>query len=167
MHITPTFADSYVLIIAAFWWRRIDANIWIPVWEDMNTRMWVLSYDMDQIRSRPWLEPLVEHLCEKHNLENPLKDDDSDACSVLTESSDSDDYESVPRSPVDSDSSSQGNMSSHDSDRRSRSHAINLLEYLWWYVLVYIVISLMLMVFCQVHFISVIHVLIQYSADLA
>jgi hypothetical protein len=120
-------------IIAAIQWQKIHANVWIPVWNDSCTRAWVSITDSAEVRSRPWLEPLVEHLCEEHNLENPLKDSGSQESSVASESSDSDDYEQVSCSTEDDDWSTEGGQSDEsDSGEDARPDAIAFLTDLWY-----------------------------------
>lgn len=132
---TITFLGSDILVTAAIRWRRIHVNMWIPVWTHPCTREWVSCSDMAEVRSRPWLEPLVEDLCEEYNLENPLKDSGSRDGSVVTESDDSEDYEPVPpRVEEDEDFTTDSEASladDEDSDDEARPHAISFLEHLW------------------------------------
>jgi hypothetical protein len=98
---------------------------------------------MAEVRSRLWLEPLVEDLCEEYNLENPLKDSDFRDGSVVTESDDSEDYELVPpqvEEDEDFTTDSEASLADEeDSENEARPHAISFLEHLWyvthlWYV---------------------------------
>jgi hypothetical protein len=99
---------------------------------DPSTRTWVLTSQTPGIRLRAWLEPLVGHLCEEYNLENPLEDG-SQASSIVTESDDSYDYEPIPQSGGnDRNTDSEGSEADYsERDEDTRPDAIAFLEYLW------------------------------------
>lgn len=122
-------------MVAAIVWQKIHINVWIPAWIHCCTRIWVSGSDIPEVWSRPWLEPLVEYLCEEYNLENPLKDSDSQDSSVVTESDDSEDYERVPRSRNNyEDFANDLEASAVDDeviDDGARPLAISFLEHLW------------------------------------
>lgn len=103
------------------------------MWQESSAREWVLDSEIEDIRSRPWFEPLVEHLCEVYHLENPLEDGGSESGSILSESDDSDDYEPVPRSrDVDETGSEDSHAGDSENHRDARRDAISFLEDLWY-----------------------------------
>jgi hypothetical protein len=103
------------------------------VWQEPSARGWVQDSEIEDIQSRPWFEPLVEHLCEVYHLENPLEDGGSESGLIFSESDDSDDYEPISPSR---DADETGSEGSHSGDSENhmdaRRDAISLLEDLWY-----------------------------------